>query len=142
MTPEVEAHHGANGLCDYSSKTITVAGIRSAAQQTKSLVHEIAHAQLHGKPELQMTRNTVELEAESVAYVTCQQLGLDTFDYSFGYALGWKGNDPDKAREQIKASGARIHQASQKIIDGLEAQAEKTEPQADVEPAADFEMAS
>jgi antirestriction protein ArdC len=133
VTPEVEGHPGANGLCEYEPKRITVAGNRSAAQQTKSLVHEIGHAMLHGKPELQMTRNTVELEAESVAYVTCQQLGLDTSDYSFGYALGWKGNDPDKAREQIKASGARIHQASQKIIDGLEAQAEKPEPQADFE---------
>jgi hypothetical protein len=137
VTPEIEGHPGANGLCEYGPKLLTVAGNRSAAQQIKSLAHEIGHAMLHGKPELQLTRNTCELEAESVAYVTCQQLGMDTSQYSFGYALGWKGNDPDKAREAIKASGARIHTASQKIIDGLEAVAEKTEPQAEVD---DFEL--
>jgi hypothetical protein len=94
---------------------------------------------LHGKPELKLTRNTCELEAESVAYVTCQQLGMDTSDYSVGYALGWKGNDPDKAREQIKASGARIQQASKHIVQELEAQAEKTEPEHQVAEV-DYEL--
>jgi hypothetical protein len=135
VTPEVESHPGANGLCEYGPKRITVAGNRSAAQQVKSLAHEIGHAMLHGKPELQLTRSTVELEAESVAYVTCQQLGMDTGEYSFGYVATWKGGDGEKAREAIKASGARIHQASQKIIDGLEAQAEKSQPEADFEMA-------
>lgn len=27
----------------------------------------------------------MEVEAESVAFVVCQYLGLDTSDYSFGY---------------------------------------------------------
>jgi N-terminal domain of anti-restriction factor ArdC len=139
VTPEVDGHPGANGLCEYEPKLITVAGNRSGAQKVKSLVHEIGHAMLHGKPEAGLTRNTCELEAESVAYVTCQQLGMDTSDYSFGYALGWKANDPEKAREAIKASGARIHQATKSIIDGLEMQAEKTaEPEHQAE-VADYE---
>lgn len=123
VTPEVAGHPGANGLCEYGPKLITVAGNRSELQQVKTLAHEIGHAMLHGKPEARLSRSTVELEAESTAYVVCQSLGLDTSDYSFGYVAGWKG-DAEKAREAIKASGGRIHQASKSILNGLEAQAE------------------
>ena len=127
VTPEIEGHPGANGLCEYGLKTLTVAGNRSELQQVKSLAHEIGHAMLHepdaeGKRDI--TRDTCELEAESVAYVTCQSLGLDTSDYSFGYVAGWKGGDAEQAREAIKASGQRISGASKQILDGLEAERE------------------
>jgi len=93
---------------------------------TKSLAHEIGHALLHGKPEAGLSRNTVELEAESTAYVVCQSLGLDTSEYSFGYCAAWKGGEAEKVREAIKASGSRIQKASNQILDELEAQTEKT----------------
>jgi antirestriction protein ArdC len=106
VTPEIVSHPGANGLCEYGPKKITVAGNRSELQQVKSLAHEIGHALLHGNPEAGLSRSTFELEAESTAYVVCQSLGLDTSDYSFGYCAAWKQGDAEKAREQIKASGA------------------------------------
>lgn len=138
VTPEVDGYPGANGLCEFGPKLITVAGNRSTLQQVKSLAHEIAHAKLHENTEL--SRGAKELEAESAAYVTCQSLGLSTEDYSFGYVAGWAGGDPDKTREAIKASGARIHEASRAILDGLERQAEKTAEAVAPEREADREM--
>jgi antirestriction protein ArdC len=124
VTPEIDGHPGANGLCEFGLKQLTVAGNRSELQQVKSLAHEIGHALLHDKTEL--SRGAKELEAESTAYVVCQSLGLDTSDYSLGYVAEWSGGDPEKTREAIKASGTRIHEASKTILDGLEAQAEKS----------------
>jgi antirestriction protein ArdC len=131
VTPEIDGHPGANGLCEYGLKMLTVAGNRSQAQQVKSLAHEIAHAMLHEGS--QASRGLKELEAESTAYVVGQSLGLDTSGYSFGYVAGWSGGDADKAREAIKASGGRISGAAKKILDGLEHEAEKTAEAQDYE---------
>ena len=125
VTPEIAGRPGANGICVFvgeSGAEITVAGSRSPAQKVKSEVHEIAHALLHNGSII--TRGLKELEAESVAYVVCKYLGLDTSDYSFGYVAGWKGGDAEQAREAIKASGQRISGASKQILDGLEAERE------------------
>jgi antirestriction protein ArdC len=130
VTPEIDGHPGANGLCEFGLKQLTVAGNRSELQQVKSLAHEIGHALLHDKTEL--SRGAKELEAESTAYVVCQSLGLDTSDYSFGYVLEWTGGDAEKTREAIKASGTRIHGASKTILDDLEAE-KLAEAEADAE---------
>lgn len=136
VTPEIEGHPGANGLCEYTPKRLTVAGNRSKLQQVKSLTHEIAHAMLHdpddGRPQA-ISREQCELEAESTTHITCQSLGLDTSDYSFGYVAGWAGGEAEKTREAIKASGHRISTASRKICDELNRQAE-AEPEAVPEP--------
>jgi hypothetical protein len=52
--------------------------------------------------------------------------------------LCWKVGDPAKVREQIKASGARIHRASKTILDGLEAQ-KSAELVAEPEAVQDYE---
>lgn len=134
LAAEIEGHEGANGVCAHDTKTLTVATAdRSTAQQTKSLAHEVGHAILHGSAEARADRGTVELEAESTAYVVCQQLGMKTDEYSFGYVAGWAGGDAEKVREQIKASGARINQASKQITEGLEREVQKSDPEADFE---------
>jgi hypothetical protein len=38
-------------------------------------------------------RGTVEVEAESVAYIVSAAWGLDTSSYSTGYLAGWSGGD-------------------------------------------------
>lgn len=107
----------AKGYCSYEERKIVVRPGMSEAQTLKTLVHEIAHAMLHAsvagageKAELQRER---EVEAESVAYVVCQHLGIDTSDYSLGYVAGWS-----RSRElnELKASLDRIHTASVQII--------------------------
>ncbi len=105
----------ANGDCDYSRVRICTDG-RSLLQQAKTALHEAAHMLLHEGSLL--PRELKELEAESVAYVTAQCVGLQTSDYSFGYVLGWSGGG-DKARDAIKASGSRIHDAAKTILAGI-----------------------
>ncbi len=57
-----------------------------------------------------------ELEAESVAYIVCQVLGIDSSDYTFGYVTTWAG-DGDQAIASIKASCANVQIATANILD-------------------------
>jgi hypothetical protein len=79
----------------------------------KTLAHELAHAILHGDFQ---DRELAELEAESVAYIICQELALDSGAYSFGYLAG----GGDEAIRAITASGQRITAAARQILDRLD----------------------
>jgi hypothetical protein len=52
----------------------------------------LAHVLLHGG-RLYEHRGTVEVEAESVAYIVSAAWGLDTSSYSIGYLTAWSGGD-------------------------------------------------
>jgi antirestriction protein ArdC len=108
-----------NGMCSHATKTITVRAGLEPAQQTKTLAHEIAHALLHG-PGFEGNRNQAELEAESVAYIICSTLGLDSAQYSWGYLASW-GADPNAIRQ----AGQRIQRTVEKILVALDMDLEK-----------------
>ncbi|MGC1184931.1 MAG: ArdC-like ssDNA-binding domain-containing protein [Candidatus Dormiibacterota bacterium] len=95
-----------NGDCSHALRRIRIREDLSADHRLKTLAHELAHAVLHG-PDFQGTRALAELEAESVAYLVCQELGVDSSDYSLGYVATWSGGGPEAAR-LISATGARI----------------------------------
>jgi antirestriction protein ArdC len=96
---------------------VVVTDGRTTAEQFKTLAHELGHAILHGRDD-HHSRAHMEVEAESVAYVVCKALGLDTGAYSFGYVSGWAGKtEPEKL---IQASGERIARAARLILDALE----------------------
>ena len=109
---------GANGDTDHSIGRIRVAASNDDAQQVKTLAHEIGHALLHD-PEVatnrELSRGLKELEAESVAYVICRGLGLETGEYSFGYVVGWAGGS-EEALRGIKASAGRIQRAAAAVL--------------------------
>ena len=69
----------------------------SQQQEIKTMIHEIAHSLLHNSEKMKdkkISRNDMEVQAESVAYTVCSALGIDTSDYSFGYIAGWsKGKE-------------------------------------------------
>src|SRR5665213_3258851 len=114
---------GANGDTDHREGRIRVATNNADAQQVKTLAHEIGHALLHdpeGIATRDMTRALKELEAESVAYVTCRALGMETGEYSFGYVVGWSGGGDD-ALKGIKASTGRIQRAVAAVLKTFEA---------------------
>ncbi|MGC1239900.1 MAG: ArdC-like ssDNA-binding domain-containing protein [Acidimicrobiales bacterium] len=117
---------GANGDTDFSTVLIRVASRNGEIQQVKTLAHEIAHALLHD-PELPANREILrpqqELEAESVAYVVCRALAIESGEYSFGYVVGWSGGG-DEAIKGIKASTTRIQRAASAVV----ASFETTEP--------------
>jgi hypothetical protein len=115
---------GANGDTDHREGRIRVATNNADAQQVKTLAHEIGHALLHdpdGVSTRDMTRGLKELEAESVAYVTCRALGMETGEYSFGYVVGWSGGGDD-ALKGIKASTGRIQRAVAAVLKTFEAE--------------------
>lgn len=83
---------------------------------TKTLLHEMAHVLLHeedtfpGETE-SLPRNLAEVEAEGVALLVSDALGLDGQEYCRGYIQHWlKGNEiPDR-------NAGRIMKAADQII--------------------------
>lgn len=115
----------AKGCCDYMGGRIIVQTGMSEAQTLKTSVHEVTHAKLHSQIQGDGflgdtppgTRQTREVEAESVAYVVCQHFGVDTSDYSFGYIADWSRG---KELEELKSSLGRIRNAAAELIEGIE----------------------
>jgi hypothetical protein len=105
-----------NGYCDFLNKEIAVRPDVTSAQAVKTLVHELAHALLHGDDVLR-SREIQEVEVESVAYVVCDALGLDTGGYSFSYVARWSSGDV----ENIKETGERVVACAKHILEHLEA---------------------
>jgi hypothetical protein len=101
-----------NGDCNFAERRIRVEVTNSEVQQVKTLAHEIAHAMLH---EGFTDRALAELEAESVAFVVCRALGIESASYSFGYLATWAGGGTE-AITAIKAAGARIQKTADAIL--------------------------
>ena len=92
-----------NGYYDFTNKQIAVRPDVSAAQAVKTLIHELGHALLHSD-ELPRSKETAEVEVESVAYIVCDAIGLDTGEDSFAYLEGWA----EGSTELLKESGERV----------------------------------
>jgi N-terminal domain of anti-restriction factor ArdC/IrrE N-terminal-like domain len=105
-----------NGDCSHAERRIRVGAELAPAQRAKTLAHELGHALLHAEPG---ERGLRELEAESVAFVVCDALGLDAGDWSFGYVAGWSGGG-EAALVALKATGGRIQRAADRILSRLE----------------------
>lgn len=103
------------------SDSITIKDGMSDAQTIKTMVHEISHAKLHNPEMLKegesKSKGTIEMEAESVAYIVCKHFNIDTDDYSFGYIAGWsEGKDTD----ELKKSMNTIRDTAGEIINRVE----------------------
>lgn len=108
-----------NGYCDFSNKQIAVRPDAAPAQAIKTLIHELAHALLHSG-ELPRSKEVAEVEVESVAYIVCDALAVDSGDYSFAYVARWTAGSTDLLRE----TGERVIACAKRILVGLEAVAE------------------
>src|SRR5206468_252401 len=94
VPPSTLAVHGqeTNGVTVYPARSVQVRDDLAPSQAFKTLVHERAHTLLHDGTTA--TRELVECEAESAAYVVLSALGIDAGAYSFGYVAGWSRGDP------------------------------------------------
>lgn len=110
---------------------VVIDGERSRLDMFHTLVHEVAHALLHGKDDHHAYAHC-EVEAESVAFVVLKALGVDTGCFSFAYVSTWAGRDGDKAVKTIQQSGDRIAKAAGRILDAL---APLADAEADAEAA-------
>lgn len=85
----------------------------------KTLIHEIAHIELgHTEQSLHDTdsipKDLKEVEAESVALLVLESLGLDGAEYCRGYIQGWfrnRGEIPNKNAKRIMTVADRILKA-------------------------------
>jgi len=76
------------------------------------LVHELAHELLHCAPTgEQPSRKVRETEAEAVAYVVCQAIGLETHTAASDYIQLYRGD-----RETLLASLGRIQRTAGEIL--------------------------
>ena len=78
------------------------------------MVHELAHSILHENSD--KSRNTAEVEAESVAYVVCNQMGINTSDYSFDYIATWSSG---RQLQELKSSLDTIKNTANNIINEI-----------------------
>ncbi|MDL0118788.1 ArdC-like ssDNA-binding domain-containing protein [Halobacterium salinarum] len=109
-------HGQAEGICkprqSDESPLVEVRNRANEADLAVTLVHELAHALLHGAISDPLARSEQELEAEAVAYVVGRHYGLDTSNSSF-YLAAWAGDDPEAIRERL----GRISRTAQQLID-------------------------
>lgn len=96
---------GAKGYFDHVEEEIVLRPGMSQAQTIKTLIHETAHAILHhplNGLDKEADRRTREVEAESVAFIVCDRLGIDTSEYSFGYLANWSsGKDVKELQKNL-----------------------------------------
>ena len=112
---------GAKGYYHHADNRIAIQEGMSQLQTIKTAIHEMAHAKLHSTDN-DLTKNSKEVEAESVAYTVCQHFGIDTSDYSFGYIAGWS---KDKEALELKASLQTIRNAANEMINDIEGHLEE-----------------
>jgi antirestriction protein ArdC len=123
---EEQAFDSLNGNTQgYSLPGLRVVAVSPlAALPHKTLFHEIAHVLLgtsdstETAPDDSLPRSAKEVEAESVALICCEALGLEGPDFSRGYIQGYLGEAKisDKSAQRIFQAADRILKAG--IADG------------------------
>ncbi|KDE56809.1 LtrC [Halostagnicola sp. A56] len=112
-------HGDAEGICQYRSSAeqplVEVQDRENSAALAVTLVHEYAHALLHGGVDDETERSKRELEAEAVGYIVGRYFGLDTSGSAF-YLAAWEGDKPEAILDRLE----RISSTAGEIIDAVD----------------------
>jgi antirestriction protein ArdC len=107
-----DAIYPAQGQCS-PGKIVILPG-QGAAEEFATLAHELAHALLHqGEQRTETSKRVRETEAEAVAFVVCEGIGLSarsSVDYIHLY---------DGSKETLAASLERIQHTSAEILTAI-----------------------
>ena len=82
------------------------------------MFHELAHIALEHGGCAFGARSVAELEAESVAWICCDAVGIVSDEYSFAYVASWAGGG-DAAIAGIRDSAQRIQRVSKRLLERL-----------------------
>ena len=120
-----------DGFFSAKAQSITIRAGMSEVQTVCAAVHEIAHAKLHDYEHMteladdgetilvpgEKSRNTEEVEAESISYAVCQYYGIETGENSFGYIATWS---QDKELKELRASLETINKTASELITDID----------------------
>ena len=107
--------------------TILLKACLAPAEEFSVLVHELAHEMLHQDPRNLPKEKTVrEAEAEAVAYVVCQGIGLDVNTASSDYIQLYDGD-----KKTLMTSLERIQRTAAEILEAVTAEGEERTNNAD-----------
>lgn len=102
----------------------------TAAEELSVLAHEVAHEVLHKiRKNMPKEKKVRETEAEAVAFVVCQGIGLDTNSASSDYIQLYNGD-----KETLMKSLERIQRTAAEILDAVMVDKESKREEADGEP--------
>ena len=123
--------HDTDGFFSAKEQSITIRAGMSEVQTVCAAVHEIAHAKLHDYEHMteladdgetillpgEKSRNTEEVEAESISYAVCQYYGIETGENSFGYIATWSKG---KELKELRASLETINKTASELITDID----------------------
>lgn len=114
-----EIINGSKGYYSVIADKIVVNTGMSEEQTLKTLLHETAHAILHNKEHSKEGKDkpTKEVEAESIAFLVADYLGVDASSYTFKYVASWSAG---KTVPELKASLETIKDTATELIDRVE----------------------
>ena len=109
---------GADGVS--KKGTIVISPELQPAARLTTLVHELSHELMHfpSNRRKETTKTIRETEAEAVAHVVCQALGLDTLDHCADYIHLYDGDT-----EVLAKSLDHIQKTAAQILEGIKSQA-------------------
>lgn len=97
-----------DGSCNYKTKVITIREGMTTEKTLTTLIHEIAHALAEQRDRTNFKglttseqRQIREIEAESIALVVSNKLGLHTQDFNCSYITAWSDGDIEKFRTNL-----------------------------------------
>src|SRR4051794_9076394 len=97
------------------------------ADNVPTMVHELAHAELHNRErerqrEKSLTTNEEEFQAEMVAYVVSSRYGIDIERFSLSYLANWTKDATIEEKEQLLNE---VRQTASKFINIIDEHLEK-----------------
>ena len=110
VAPDAWQHGAADGVCQAATDppVVRVMDGLTLADVASTLIHEYAHALLHGQAATSEPRAAAEVEAESIAYVVGRHFGLDMTN-SATYIARWQAEDAPAIRDRLERISSTAH---------------------------------
>jgi len=122
--PDAAALGGANGVTNFTTRTVQVRADMDPVARVKTAIHELAHVLMHapGADDVDLAqgdlhRGVREVEAESVAFLIGAAHGMDTTAYTLPYVAGWAGGTDPAAT--VRATAERVVRTARGVLDAL-----------------------